>query len=291
MDEDREIRVREKNIRLITQNLSNKNQLSPLTGYAQAPLLPLAEACAPLTDTIDDLSMHVSIALETTPKEPVDDLTRDEAAAIRLYTMEWQTSRKSLYSVLNRTLKSADETSLKPWHQYLKLFLTALVKIPCAPIQTVWRGVRKNISNQFLPGTQVTWWNFSSCTATLTVLESDLYLGTSGERTLFSIEILNGRNVRDHSFFDHEDEILALPGTHLEVKSQLNPAPDLHIIHLKQIKPEKTLLELPFESKLDICNPSFSTHIFSFFRRTSFCKTRVSMMLIYFSEVFKRTIF
>ena len=253
--DDREIPLREKNIRLISQNPSNKNQISPIMGYAQVPLLPLAEACAPLTDIVDDLSAHVSIALETTPKEPADGLTRDEAASIRLYTMEWQTSRNSLYSVLNRILKAADETSLKPWHRYLKLFLTALVKIPCAPVQTVWRGVRKNISQEFRPGTQVTWWSFSSCTLTLTVLESELYLGNSGERTLFSIEILNGRNVRNHSFFDHEDEILALPGTCMEVKSQLNPAPDLHIIHLKQIIPEETLLEPPFESMSNIFQP------------------------------------
>jgi hypothetical protein len=33
----------------------------------------------------------------------------------------------------------------------------------------------------------------------------------------------------------------------MEVQSQLSPAPGLHIIHLKQIKPIETLLELPFE--------------------------------------------
>ena len=139
MSEDHEIPLRQKNIRLISQNPSNKTQLSPITGYAQVPLLPLTEACAPLIDTIDDLPAHISTALETTPKEPADGLTRDEAASIRLYTIEWQTSAKSLYSVLNRTLKAADETSLKPWHQYLKLLLRALVEveIPCAPVQTV----------------------------------------------------------------------------------------------------------------------------------------------------------
>ncbi|CAF5223260.1 unnamed protein product [Rotaria magnacalcarata] len=31
------------------------------------------------------------------------------------------------------------------------------------------------------------------------------------------------------------------------VVSQLTPAPDLYIIHLKQVIPEETLLELPFE--------------------------------------------
>jgi hypothetical protein len=31
------------------------------------------------------------------------------------------------------------------------------------------------------------------------------------------------------------------------VQSQFSPAPELHIIHLKQIIPEETLLEPPFE--------------------------------------------
>ena len=44
-----------------------------------------------------------------------------------------------------------------------------------------------------------------------------------------------------------EDEVLLLPGTQMVVQSQLNPASDLHIIHLKQVIPKETLLELPFK--------------------------------------------
>ncbi len=66
-------------------------------------------------------------------------------------------------------------------------------------------------------------WSFSSCT----VLESDVYLGSKGERILFSIDAINGKSVQEHSYFGIEDEILLLPGTVLEVQSQLNPAPDL----------------------------------------------------------------
>ncbi|CAF1289053.1 unnamed protein product [Rotaria sp. Silwood1] len=39
-----------------------------------------------------------------------------------------------------------------------------------------------------------------------------------------------------------------ISGTFLEVKSQLNPAPDLHVIHLQQKIPPHVLLEPPFES-------------------------------------------
>jgi hypothetical protein len=205
-----------------------------------------------LVGIVDDIHKYVSIAIETTPNSPSDGLTCDESAAIRLYTMEWADEHTSLYCLLNRTLRASDRNSLRPWFKYLKLFLTGLVKIPCAPPQNVWRGVRQDVTEAFPPGAEVIWWSFSSCTTTLTVLESDLYLGHSGKRTLFSIEVFNARNVNAHSFFKTEDEILLLPGTFMEVRSQLHPTADLHIIHLRQKMPETMLLEPPFEGKLKV---------------------------------------
>jgi hypothetical protein len=226
--------------------------LGPVVGYAQEPMLPLAEACAPLADILHDLSFYVKMALDETPAVPPDGLTINESAAIRLYTIEWTTPHRSLYSMLNRTLKRADREDLRPYFRYMKLFLTALAKLPCVPSSTIWRGVTKNMSAEFPPGTPVTWWAFSSCTTELTVLESNMYLGNTGNRTLFSVEAINGRTVRAHSHFVTEDEILLLPGTHMIVQSLFSPAPDLHIIHLRQIVPEEVLLEPPFEGTLNI---------------------------------------
>ncbi len=141
--------------------------------------------------------------------------------------------------------------------KYLKLLLTALVKIPFAPPKTVWRGVRKNDNDEFPRGKQVIWWSFSSCTETLTVLENAMYLGNVGERTLFSIEIFNGKDIRAHSHFDIEDEILLLPGTCMEVLSQLDQSSGLRIVHLKQKMPEEMLIEPPFEGILNIFDGLF----------------------------------
>jgi len=231
-----------------------KQLLQPISGYAREPLLPLEEACEPLITLVPRLEAHVWIAKQNS-KNPSDDLTQDESAAIRLYTMEWDTSdsepRSSLYTHLNRTLKEINRTKLRPWFRYLKLFLTALAKLPLAPHQTVWRGVRKDQSHDYPPGAESTWWAFSSCTTSLSVLESDLYLGKTGTRTLFSIEVFNARTIRAHSHFVTEDEILLLPGTYFEVKSRLNPAPGLYIIHLSQKRPPFDLLEPPFEGMID----------------------------------------
>jgi hypothetical protein len=245
-------------IQLYTKTTNNtKTDLGPVIGYAEEPLLPLAEACAPLTDILHDLSSYVQMALDETPPEPPDGLTIDESAAIRLYTIEWTAPHRSLYSMLNYILKKADREELRPYHRYMKLFLTAVVKLPCVPPLTVWRGVTKNLSTEFPPGTPVTWWAFSSCTTALTVLENNMYLGNAGSRTLFSVEAINGRTVRAHSHFVTEDEILLLPGTYMIVQSQFSPAPEMHIIHLKQVVPEEVLLQPPFEGHLYIFNHLF----------------------------------
>jgi hypothetical protein len=227
----------------------SNEMLEPVIGYAEEPLLSLAEACEPLAHLLHDMPTYVNMAISETPDEPPDQLTIDESAAIRLYTIEWDKPHRSLYSMLNYTLKTAPRQELQPYFKYLKLFVTALAKLPCVPTTTVWRGVTKNLSAEFQHGSLVTWWAFSSCTTDLTVLENDMYLGTKGERTLFSIEAINGRTVQAHSHFVTEDEILLLPGTHMEVQSLFNPAPGLTIIHMKQIEPIETLLELPFPGK------------------------------------------
>ena len=235
-----------------------KQMLQPITGYAHEPLLSLEEACEPLLNIVPRLPAYMWVAKQNS-KNPTDGLTQDESAAIRLYTMEWDDAandepHKSLYAQLNRTLKSIDRTKLRPWFRYLKLFVTALAKLPSAPHQTIWRGVRKNHSDDYPPGEEITWWAFSSCTRSLSVLESELYLGNAGTRTLFSIETINARTIHSHSHFTTEDEILLLPGTFFEVRSRLNPATDLYIVHLQQKVPPHDLLEPPFEGILSYLN-------------------------------------
>ena len=235
----------------IHQNIVDrvKHEWDSVVGYAQEPLLPLSKACVPLASIVDNISSYVQMALDNTPPIPQDGLTVDESAAIRLYTMEWNGGQRSLYSMLNRALKNKDRTHLQLYSKYMKLFLTALVKLPCLPQSTIWRGVTKDVSGEFPSGTLVTWWAFSSCTTGLPVLQDNLYLGISGNRTLFSIEAINCRSIRSHSHFPKEDEVLLLPGTQMIVKSQFTPAADLYVIHVRQIVPERMLLEPPFEGK------------------------------------------
>jgi hypothetical protein len=69
------------------------------------------------------------------------------------------------------------------------------------------------------------------------------FLGDSGVRTLFNIEIFNGRVICDFSDYASEEEVLLLPGTHVRVIGELKQSDGLHIIHLKQIEPSYFLFD------------------------------------------------
>ena len=167
------VEVIEKSIVTTTNNVNDiKADLSAIIEYAEEPLLPLSEACLSLTSILYNLSFYVQMALDETPQEPSDELTIDESAAIRLYTIEWAKPHPSLYSMLNCALRNTDREELRPYFKYMKLFLTALVKLPCLPPCVVWRGMTKDMSADFPPDTIVTWWSFSSCTTQLPVLKT-----------------------------------------------------------------------------------------------------------------------
>jgi hypothetical protein len=234
------------NHRLVTETIADepRRMLLPITGYAARPLLTLEEACQPLVTLINDLPRFVQVAKKNT-RSPANGLSHDESAAIHLYTMEWTPSGNSLYVRLNRMLRAPGRS--------LKLFLTALAKLPplssSTQSQVVWRGVKLDMSARYVKDSYITWWAFSSCTRSLSLLESNMYLGQTGDRTIFNIETINGKDISSHSHFGQEDEVLLMPGTYMKVVSQLNPAPNLHMIQLKEIVPPVQLLEPPFHGK------------------------------------------
>jgi hypothetical protein len=220
--------------------------LSPIKGYEASPLVSLEQAITPITHLFDGIEENVWIAKENS-KNPPDDLTQDESAAIHLYTMQFDTD-PSFYQLLNSTLRGENRDNLKPWFAYLKLFLTALYKLPSHP-QTIWRGIRGlDLSKQYPTGSKFAWWGVSSCTASLEVLQAETFLGRKGMRTLFSIESQNGKVIVPHSYFkDTENEIVLMPGTYFEVVGQVSPADDLYIIQLKELEPPFAFVKPPFK--------------------------------------------
>jgi hypothetical protein len=218
--------------------------LSPIKGYEAVPLVSLEQAMFSVSKFFDGIQDYVYTAKENC-KHPADGLNQDESASIHLYTMQFDVE-PSLYKILNACLRSENRETLKPWFPFLKLFLTALYKLPSCT-QTVWRGLRDvDLSPKYPTGRKFVWWGVSSCTLTVDVLKSDCFLGTQGIRTLFSIECTAGKPIGSHSYFEnHEQEVIIMPGSYFEVIGQLNPAVGLHIIQLKQIDPPIVFVKPP----------------------------------------------
>lgn len=222
--------------------------LSPIKGYENMPLVSLEEAVKPVAHFFNSLEEYVWIAKKNC-ENPPDDLTPDESASIFLYTMEFNPP-PSLYNVLNKTLRDEERGQLVPWFSYLKLFFTALNKLPSHSCK-LWRGIKHvDLKSKYQEGNDFVWWGVTSTTESMKVLENENFLGKKGVRTMISIDCKNGKKISEHSYFKNkEQEVIIMPGSYFKVKSILNPADGFHMIDVEEIKPP-----FPFIAKL----PGFS---------------------------------
>jgi hypothetical protein len=157
--------------------------------------------------------------------------------------MEWPEGHDSFYKLLNQKLRSEKRRDLISWYSYLKLFLTALHKLPSLK-KTVWRGVHGDVSDLYRK--DYIWWGGSSCTETMAIMEK--FLGRSGLRTIFKIDCINGKSIKSHSSYKDENEIILMPGTYFRVIDKYRHADNLHIIHLQEETPPNQLVASPFKS-------------------------------------------
>ncbi|CAF3349367.1 unnamed protein product [Rotaria socialis] len=219
--------------------------LSAIDGYQNGPLLPLEIAIKPLIPFFEEgtLERNVWIVKERC-QNPSDNLTVNESASIMLYTFNWDTNEKSLYYLLNETLRMEKRDKLRPWFSYLKLFLTALNRLPRIN-DTIFRGVKLDISSQYILGKRQFWWGLSSCTDSMDVLQSEQYCGKDGPRTIFFIKCTSGRSIKRHSFYSVEEEILLMPGFYFEIHSSNDLGNGLHFIRLHEKVSPHVMLALP----------------------------------------------
>ncbi|CAF1390599.1 unnamed protein product [Didymodactylos carnosus] len=137
-----------------------------------------------------------------------------------------------------------DRQKLKPWFLYLKLFITALSRLP-STTDTVYRGVKADLTDQYKPNSNLIWWGVSSCTDNIDILQSEQFCGKTGTRTIFVIKCLNGRSVKNHSYCKQENEIILMPGSYFRVDGRYNPSDEFHMVQLQEIKPPYDLFSLP----------------------------------------------
>jgi hypothetical protein len=159
--------------------------------------------------------------------------------------MESSEDHDSFYALLNEKLRSEKRNDLKSWYSYMKLFLTALYKLPSLK-RVVWRGIRKNVSDLYKK--DCIWWGVSSCTETMEVLEK--FVGGAKVRTIFMIECINGKAIKSHSHYKEENEIILMPGTYLRVVGKWSPASGLYMIQLREETPPFPFLTSPLNTSL-----------------------------------------
>ncbi|CAF1207748.1 unnamed protein product [Adineta steineri] len=215
--------------------------LTPITGYEKMPIVSLEEAVEPLVSILPTVKSH-AYAAKKRCKKPADNLTQDESASIMLYSMGWEPLDECLYCALNATLRSENRTKLKPWFLFLRLFLAALFRLPSIPHLTVFRGVKSDLSQQFKKNETFVWWGFSSCTTSIDVLQSDQFLGMEGTRTMFTIHCNSARDIRKHSYYPSEEEVLLLAATEFQVKGNLNQGHGLRTIQLQEVQSDHPML-------------------------------------------------
>ncbi|UJR07168.1 hypothetical protein I4U23_011456 [Adineta vaga] len=139
-------------------DISHRSQenIKPINDYQQGELVSLEQACQPLENLLDaELQLYITVA-RLNSQQSKHGLTQDESASIYLYTMEWNQPQHSLYVLLNQVLCTMDRNQLQSWSKYLKLLFTALFKLPYVEYHTVWRGVAKDIRENYREGDEVT---------------------------------------------------------------------------------------------------------------------------------------
>jgi hypothetical protein len=101
----------------------------------------------------------------------------------------------------------------------------------------VHRGVKADLRAQYPKECEVMWFQFSSCTCDVEVEQSEQFLGKTGTRTLFSIELTIGRarSVTKFSLVPSEAEVLLPPNSCFVVLGQLAAGNGLMIITLREL--------------------------------------------------------
>jgi hypothetical protein len=183
--------------------------------YLNEPLDSLEESLKNMHSRLENLEKYISDAKRNCYYPNEHKLTRDEAAAIHIYTKEWSENMESLYTIFNRDLRTKDRSKIKPWLPFLRLFMAALAKIPSQKVH-IYRGLRDDVSEDYTEGKNFVWASATSCTRDINVAHN-FFSNSNGGGTLFRIDAYNGKDISAFSCYKLEAEVLLCPGAKLRV--------------------------------------------------------------------------
>ena len=213
-----------------TEFQSENKELKPIAGYWAYDLVSLEEALKAFLSQINELKRSIKEAKKHCNRSSPHNLTQDESAALLLYTTE--AGDHSFYRILNQILRKENRNEVKPWFSYLKLFDTALNKLPKVK-GSIWRAVPGNVASDYKKNQILTWWTISSCSTSADVVKA--FLTPNLEATLFMIEAVNGRSLAGYTMYPDEHEVILGVGTQLRVKDIGFQHGNLRLVHLAEI--------------------------------------------------------
>ncbi|CAF1136845.1 unnamed protein product [Adineta steineri] len=198
---------------------------NPIFGYKDRDLKSLEEAVESIIPFVNKVMEYAEEAKQKCKKNT--KLTINASAAIYLYTMD-----TPFYEKFNKALRGENPPALVPWFDFLKLFITALAKLPSHPA-TVWRGVANISGLDFYNNDMFTWWSVNSCSSRARV--AGIFADKKG--TLFCINIIYGKDITEYSSKEDEEEIILMPGTQLRVKDTTFDVDGFSVVHLEECTP------------------------------------------------------
>jgi hypothetical protein len=209
--------------------------LPGITGVFDLPLMDFREAIGPVAKLLSGLDGYVKRAHEfgkaKADSPHANGLSADEIAAIYLYTCE-----TAFYRQINAALRHPDRTLAAPYRAYLRLFFSAVGRMPVRT-ESLWRGVPLDMRPQYPLGRIVTWWGVSSCTSKVGVATG--FMGGRGRRTLFEVAPIRAVGIRNFSAFTGEEEYVLAPGTRLKVSDVRADRGGLCTVKLTELAEER----------------------------------------------------
>jgi Calponin homology (CH) domain/NAD:arginine ADP-ribosyltransferase len=200
---------------------------------------------------------HIQMKLDSSSCNPsIKLLSPTEGAAITLYSMENFPKEESVYHLVNAALRSEDRTVLKPWVPYVWLLCNALHKLPESPSTIVYRGVRLPLPDgNYLPESMITKGKefclsaFTSTTLDLETLNSTAFLGPTGERVAWVMEVdsATARNIKPFSLVQKEEEVLLMPNCRFHVQGSFQSGDGLLMVQVRTLETLDAIIQKELE--------------------------------------------
>ncbi|CAF1383332.1 unnamed protein product [Rotaria sordida] len=191
------------------------NPLRLINDYLDDRLVSLEEALKPFDAEIDHLSYNIEEAKAKCHYPSEYKLTRDESASIYIYTIRWKD--QCLYDHLQAAWRSQDRSKMKPWFKYLKLFKSALDKLPNTKGE-IWQGALYDeaIKETLASESSSLYSTMTSCSPSNTGIVDYLQTNVGTKLIIVGFKSVNGKSLSDYTA-NQSKEVMLWPGIKLDV--------------------------------------------------------------------------